>query len=213
MSEPRRLIDQFQAGPERDLLMSGASERPSRATRERVEARMLDVAAAAVAASAVGAGGASGGAALGKTGSALGVMVLKWLGIGAVAGGVMALGGSEISSRVLERRAEPPAAAAPAAPRSDAVPPPGAGLPAPVIEPSEPPPAPEPASDARTARGEVLIGKSATLLEAESLRAVEQEKKQNPARALSLVRQHLKRFPDGATAPSARRIEQELSRR
>ena len=212
MSDPKRLVDQLDAGPERDLLISGAAERPSAATRTRVEARVLDVAAAAVAASAIGAGGASGGAALGKTGSALGVVVLKWLGIGALAGGAMAIGGSELSSRVFERHGAPPAADAPAAQGARDRSAPGAGeVPAPMPEANEPPPAPDTRSEPKPARGEVVIGKSATLLEAESLRAVQVERKQNPAHALVLVRQHLKRFPDGATAKEARRIEQKLA--
>ncbi len=221
MSDPKRLVDVLDAGIERNLLISGAKERPAASTRNRVEAHVLDIAAATVTASTIGAGGASGGSALAKSGSALGGMVLKWLGIGALAGGVIAIGGSEISSRVFDE--SPPARAAEVSEsRSLQSTPPGVvtkrgtalGAEAVAVAPEETEPSSgsETRTEPKPARGNVLIGKSATLLEAESLRAVQLAQENDPSVALRLVRQHLKRFPDGATATEARRIERDLTR-
>ncbi len=211
MADPKRLVECLGPGFERELLALGAREAPEAGARERVESRVLEVAALASAgtlgASAAGAGGASG-----KLSSGLGLLLAKWLGAGVILGTASAYVGSELIAP--ERTAAPApsiSARAPLAPAS--LPAQSGGAPAPVrapeitVEGRVPPPAASPT------QGDVRIGSPATLLEAESMRRIRAEARHDRARALRLLDEHLMRFPNGESAAEARRLRAELGDR
>jgi len=209
MADPKRLVDRLGEGLEKDLLIVGSEERAPRAARERVLSHVLGVGATAAAASTLAAATGGGG---GKSGSALVILVLKWLGIGALAGGVTALAGSAIVSArgTAERPAEPAPAARAASPSEWPIPPPAPR----TVEPqradaveAEPSGKVEP----RPPHGDVRIGTSSTTLEAESMRRIRSEARHDPAFAERLLRQHLARFPNGAHAAEASRLLEKLS--
>jgi len=211
MTDPKRLVDDFAPGFERELLRLGGSERAPAEVRQRVEARAMDVAGVAAVAGSLSA--AAGGAAAGKTGSAVGLLVLQWLAVGAVAGGVTAIASSEIADRAM--RPPPPEATAVA---QAPAPPTVRKTPVRVAEPSRPEQEPAPATRAsrepgRSARGDVHIGASSTLMESAAIQRVRIEAKRDPGRALTLVNQYLVRFPHGEHVSEARTLQHELIRR
>lgn len=211
MADPKRLVERLGPGFERELLELGAREAPEAGARERVEMRVLEAAAlasvAAAGASAAGAGGASA-----KAASGLALGLAKWLGAGLVIGGASAWLGAELVRREPRERPAPSAVAVtrpapPAAPlRADEAPAP-TRAPEVTIEGRVPPPAASPS------QGDVRIGAPATLLEAESMRRIRAEARNDRARALRLLDEHLMRFPSGESAGEARRLKGELERR
>jgi hypothetical protein len=90
MVEPRRLLEQLGRGLERDLLISGSTERAPLAARRRLEGAILGAAplACAVAAPPEAAAIAGGSAGAPST-SALFAAAAKWLAIGVLAGGTL----------------------------------------------------------------------------------------------------------------------------
>ena len=90
MVEPRRLLEQLGSGLERDLLISGSSERAPLAARRRLEGAILGAAplACAVVAPPEAAVAAGGGAGAPAT-TALFAGAAKWLAIGVIAGGTL----------------------------------------------------------------------------------------------------------------------------
>jgi hypothetical protein len=210
MADPKRLMDRLGSGLERDLLIAGSEEQAPGLVRERVMANVLGVGVAAAAASTLAAATGGGG---GKGGSALALLALKWLGIGALAGGVTALVGSELvslRSAPSARPPEPAVAARAASPSEWPIPPPApraAELARPAAVAAEPSVRTEP----RQPVGEVRIGTSSTTLEAESMRRIRSEAQHDPAFAERLLRQHLARFPNGAHAAEATRLLEKLS--
>ena len=210
MADPKRLVDRLGSSFERELLRAAGSERAPLAARERVQARLLGATAAVTAASTLAAAGSSGT----KSGSAL-VLVLKWLGIGALAGSATMLAGSELASFGTNARRSPgPAVTARAASPSEwPIPPPvprATTETAPAVSRDAPPASSAPAGGKR-AVGDVQIGTSSTLLEAESMRRIRSEAAHDPAFAERLLRQHLARFPNGAHAGEATRLLEKLS--
>lgn len=207
MTDPKRLIDDFGPGFKRELLRLAGNEKAPARVQQRVEARVLEASAVAVASSV---SGAAGGAAAGKSASALGVVVMQWLAVGAVAGGATALTGSAIADRVMQPpRSVPvthmaaPAAVRTASPRS-AEPPSPAERRAPAVQRSR---------TAKVEYGEVHIGASSALSEAEAMRRIRVEAKLDPGRALTLVDRYLVRFPDGAHLAEAKALERRLMRK
>jgi hypothetical protein len=210
MTDPTRLVDRLGTGEERDLLRLGANERAPRGARHRVEARVLAAAAFGAATTVAAATGASGG----KGSSALGLLVLKWLSIGALAGGVTAIAGSEIAF-FPHAPAKPVEAAVQTQPAQARAPVSRAG--APAAKPETPDP-PSETSEGRAAPsaskrplGDVRIGTSSTLVEAESMRRIRVESARDPAQAKRLIQEHLARFPKGAHAAEAEQLWRKLS--
>jgi hypothetical protein len=90
MVEPRRLLEQLGAGLERDLLISGSTERAPLATRRRLEGAILGAAPLACAVVAPPEAAAlAGGSAGAPSTSALFAAAAKWLAIGVFAGGTL----------------------------------------------------------------------------------------------------------------------------
>lgn len=204
MSEPRRLSERFGTGVERDLLLLGASERPDAGVRERAAARVLE--AAALGATL----GAAASGASGKASTGLAALFAKWVGAGLVIGTAATWAGSTLLEPKPAAREGAPATTASAAPVA-------VGRPASASVPTQTPEVtvegtPTPPAASRN-QGDVRIGATSTLVEGESMRRVRAEAKNDRARALRLVDEHLLRFPTGESAAEARRLQAELARR
>ncbi len=223
MKEPKRLLDRFGGGPHRNVLAAGARERAPDGVRQRVEARVVELALFGGAAGAAGAGTAAGAASPGAGGAAagtsaavggskaspaLGVLLAKWLAVGGVAGVISAYAGSELYA---ERPARPANSAAASVAEPPRPPPPLA----PRANPNSEPVTPEVTIEGRPApsteaRGDVHIGKTATLSEADSLARAEAAARKDPKRALELVDEHLSRFRSGESVARARALRAKL---
>jgi hypothetical protein len=245
MNQPRRWIDEDATQAERRLLLSARDDAPSARSRERMFAALgvgsataLGVAAAAAElpkAAALAASGAAAALSKAAPGSAgmTALVVMKWVGVGAVAG-LMTSG----TLNVMERRAAAvqPAAAAvapakPATPRAEtalAVPAPEVLVPPPPELEDEPPAVEESAPEKTAARptlsaGAVKarqlqparapspnVGKEVTTLD----RAREALAAGDTPRAFEALGQHESEFRSGALAPEAEvlRIEALLAR-
>ena len=107
MAEPRRLLEQLGSGIERDLLLSGSSERAPAAARGRIEAVVLGAAplACGVVLPPEAAVAAGGGASAPST-TALFASVAKWLAIGVFAGGALSGAAAGVSALPAERAPE-----------------------------------------------------------------------------------------------------------
>jgi len=202
MADPKRLVERVGPGFERELL--GMREVPGAGTRERVEARVLEAAALGALV------GASSAGATGKLSSGLGLVLAKWLGVGLVLGTVTAYVGSEVATTPRPApRAEAPARVETGGARASALATATASEPAPpeiVVEGRVPPPA-------SPSQGDVRIGATKTLMEAESMRRIRAEARNDRAQALRLLDEHLLRFPDGESAAEARRLRAELGKK
>ncbi len=207
MVDPKRLVDRFGSGFERELLLSGSDEQPTPEARERARARVLELALAASAAS-VGAGVAGAGGAGGKLSSGLTLLFVKWIGAGVVLGTAATWVGTELTAP----KHQPPsgqsvaAVAAPAGvsarPRASAAP--ATTAPEVTVEGVVRPPAPS------RSLGDVRIGTAATLMEAESMRRIRAEARNDRARALRMLDEHLLRFPSGDSRGEARDLQEKL---
>jgi len=205
VADPKRLMDRVGPGFERAALLLAADERPDPATRERALRTVLAAAAvgAATGAAAAGAGG--------KASTGLAALFAKWMGAGLLIGGAATFAGSAL----VEPAPSPPRAES--APQVGAAHPPGAERGAApsaptqtrevTIEGSPLPPA------ASRSQGDVRIGATSTLIEAESMRRIRAEARLDRGRALRLLDEHLLRFPGGESASEARALRDSLARR
>lgn len=209
MVEPKRLLDTLEDGFEHELLRSGLSEQAPPGARARARSAALAamtltaplVATQASAATAANATGSSSGLAL---------TVLKWLAVGAVAGGIS----SEAALQVATPHGRPAEESSAFVQPEGADPSRGPGAAARVNAPAPDEPASEPADRARegkarargSARGNVLIGSAELELEAQSLAHVRFVAAQNPERGLELLGRHEARFPHGALRSEARAL-------
>jgi hypothetical protein len=99
MVEPRRLVEQLGSGLERDLLISGSTERAPLAARRRLEGAIL--VATPLACSVVAppeAATLAGGSAGAPSTTALFAAAAKWLAIGVFAGGTLSSAAAEVAA-------------------------------------------------------------------------------------------------------------------
>jgi hypothetical protein len=89
MVEPRRLLEQLGSGLERDLLISGSTERAPVAARGRLEGAILGAAPLACGVAAPPEAALAGGSAGAPSTTALFAAAAKWLAIGVFAGGTL----------------------------------------------------------------------------------------------------------------------------
>jgi hypothetical protein len=211
MSDPKRLLDELGPGLERDLLAAAGAERAPSAARERVALGLfgppaaLPIVASASAASPTGAASTS----------SLFASALKWLAIGAAAGGMSGAIGGAIAEPEPERappaavdtpsvRAEPTVAVAPKRVEAHA--------PAPV-EPERTPPKPR-ARSLESNEGTVVIGSPALATEAASLERIRVLSRKDPRRALAELDHHDARFSaHGVLAEKSRALRAQIALR
>lgn len=205
MADPKRLLETLDAGTEIEMLSAAAAERPPRGARNRARLAALAVVGTAAPMVAAKASAATGGGAA-KATSTLAVTALKWLAVGAVAGGVS----SEITTRITTGSDEGLARSAATGSTVQAPPPAtsfaGAEVPA-VPEVPAPPAETEPPQPKERARGassgSVVIGTADLELESQSLEHARFVAASNPQRGLELLDRHEARFPHGALGGEA----------
>lgn len=205
MADPKRLSDRLGPGFEQAALLLAADERPDPAARERALRTVLAAAAVGAATGAAAAGAGS------KASTGLAVLFAKWMGGSLLIGGAATFAGSAlVEPSPSPPRAESARQAGAASPSGAAR---GAAPSAPTqtrevtIEGSPSPPA------ASRSQGDVRIGATSTLVEAESMRRIRAETRGDRGRALRLLDEHLLRFPSGESAAEARALRDSLTRR
>lgn len=184
MNDPMRLVDELDPGFERDLLAAARGERAPGGARERVALGLFGVAAVApIAAGAQAASPAGSGS--------LFASALKWLAIGAAAGGVS----GTVGSALVEPRPAPAPVVSEAPPKQAETPrrvvtkPAPAAVPPVAAEPVKPAAAPVPRTE-----GTVVIGSPAASTEAQSLERIRVLGRKDPRRALAELDHHDARF-------------------
>jgi hypothetical protein len=184
-SDPLRLADDANAGRLRDWLREGQGELPSEQQLARLSGRLEHTFAAPVA-----------------HGAPLSKLLLGGLGVAGVALLALTLRAPREAPREVSKASE--AVSAPAAPATSQ---------APAVLPSS---APSAAPDAPSAASAAHVGKASPKLAPSEAALLEQARAalaSDPARALSLTRQHQARFPSGVLKQEREVIAIEALRR